>query len=76
MFTLFFTENKVTDFDTAKTSDTVLFGKYFNAMLQNGIYLAPSQYESLFISTAIRGNQVQQIIEANKIALESIKINN
>lgn len=73
MFTLFFTGQEVTDFETAKTSDTVLFGKYFNAMLQQGIYLAPSQYESLFISTAIEETHAAQIINANRIALEKIR---
>ena len=72
MYTLFFTDSRVTDFDTAKSSDTVLFGQYFNHMLQQGVYLAPSQYESLFISSAIEQAHVEQILSAHKSFLESL----
>src|SRR5690606_40224778 len=54
MLTLFFTDRPVTDFETAKTSDTALFGKYFHAMLNEGVYLAPSQFESLFFRSEER----------------------
>lgn len=70
MFSIFFTDKPVTDFESAKTSDTVLFGKYFNAMLKRGIYLAPSQYEALFISTAITDELADQYIQANFEALQ------
>jgi len=53
MYSLFFTSERVVNFDTAKTTDTALFGKYFRAMLNRGVYLAPSQYETLFLSTVI-----------------------
>jgi glutamate-1-semialdehyde 2,1-aminomutase len=72
MFTLFFTSQKVEDFDTAKTSDLQLFGRYFNEMLQRGVYLAPSQFEALFISTAITDELAEEIIQANYQALEAI----
>lgn len=72
MFSLFFTDEEVCDFETAKTADTTLFGKYFNAMLNRNIYLAPSQFETLFISTAIQEEQANAIIEANKEALQEI----
>ena len=72
MISLFFTNNEVSDFDSAKTSDTELFGKYFNAMLENGVYIAPSQFETLFLSTAINEQIADQIIEANLKSLESI----
>lgn len=72
MFTLFFTDKKVVDYDTAKTCDTALFGKYFQAMLKRGIYLAPSQFESLFVSTAITKEIADTIIKANKEALQEI----
>ncbi len=52
MFTLFFTNEKVFDFDKAKTSDTNLFAAFFNQMLEKGIYLPPSQFEACFISAA------------------------
>jgi glutamate-1-semialdehyde 2,1-aminomutase len=72
MYSLFFTESKVENYDTAKTSDTVLFGKYFNAMLNRGIYLAPSQYESLFISTAIETEHINQFLVAHEASLNEI----
>ena len=72
MFTLFFTEHNVTNFETAKTSDLVLFGKYFQAMLKRGVYLAPSQYESLFLSTVLTDQHISQILEANEEALKEI----
>ncbi|MEX2336747.1 MAG: glutamate-1-semialdehyde 2,1-aminomutase [Fulvivirga sp.] len=65
MVSLFFTSENVIDFATAKTSDTVLFGKYFRGMLEKGIYLAPSQFETLFISTAIGETIADDIIKAN-----------
>ena len=52
MFTLFFTNKAVTDFDSSKTSDTSRFVNYFLSMLEQGIYLPPSQYEACFISSA------------------------
>ena len=52
MFTLFFTDQPVTDWESAKTSDTTLFGRYFGAMQREGIYLAPSQFEAAFISAS------------------------
>ena len=72
MISLFFTNKEVTDFDSAKTSDTALFGQYFNAMLEHGIYVAPSQFESLFISTAIDEKIADMIIEANARSLDQI----
>lgn len=72
MLTLFFTNQHVHDFTSAKTSDTGLFGKYFHAMLNEGVYLAPSQFESLFFSTALEESHIQRILEANDRALSSI----
>ncbi|WP_299824467.1 glutamate-1-semialdehyde 2,1-aminomutase [uncultured Pontibacter sp.] len=70
MFSIFFTEQPVSDFESAKTSDTALFGRYFNAMLQKGVYLAPSQYEALFVSTAITESIADEYIKANLEALK------
>ena len=72
MISLFFTEGEVVDFESAKTSDTLLFGKYFNAMLENGVYIAPSQFETLFLSTSIDVQLADLIIEANLKSLKSI----
>lgn len=72
MLTLFFTGEKVHNFETAKTSDTALFGKYFHAMLEEGVYLAPSQYEALFFSTALEESHLDHILEANEKSLAKI----
>jgi glutamate-1-semialdehyde 2,1-aminomutase len=47
---IFFTDKPVTDFESAVSSDTEMYAKYFNAMLDKGIYLAPSQFEAMFVS--------------------------
>ncbi len=72
MFTLFFTDKAVNNFNDAKTSDTVLFGKYFKGMLAKGIYLPPSQYESWFLSAALGDSEYDQIIAASKATLRTI----
>jgi glutamate-1-semialdehyde 2,1-aminomutase len=72
MITLFFSNETVTDFESAKTSDTALFGRYFRAMLERGVYLPPSQYETLFISTAITKELADYIIQANLDSLKAI----
>jgi len=72
MYSLFFSNEEVTDFESAKKSDTILFGKYFQAMLKRGIYLAPSQFESLFLSTALSDDLINKIILANEEALIEI----
>jgi len=72
MFTLFFTDTHVIDFDTAKTSDTKKFAAYFQSMLQHGIYLAPSQYEAMFVSAAITEKEVAAILTASKKSLAGI----
>lgn len=70
MSCMFFTEEKVSDFKTAVTSDTELYGKYFNEMLKRGIYLAPAQFEAMFVSTVHTKNDLDKTIEAH---LESLK---
>ena len=72
MFTLFFTDKPVTNFEAAKQSDLALFGRYFHAMLAQGVYLAPSQYESLFFSVALEDAHIDHIIAANENALRQI----
>lgn len=70
MFSLFFTNSAVNNFEEAKRSDTSLFGKYFRNMLDQGVYLAPSQFETLFVSTALSDEDIAHIIKANYVALE------
>jgi glutamate-1-semialdehyde 2,1-aminomutase len=69
MFTLFFTEKEVNNFNDAKTSDLSLFAQYFQGMLRRGIYLPPSQFESWFISDAIQDNEIRKILQASEKTL-------
>lgn len=72
MFTLFFNDKTVVDFDSAKTSDVSLFAKYFQSMLQRGIYMAPSQYEAMFISTSVNDDVISRILEASHESLRAL----
>jgi glutamate-1-semialdehyde 2,1-aminomutase len=69
MFTLFFTESAVTDFDSAKTSDTTKFSAYFSSMLDAGIYLPPSQFEACFVSIAHEKEDLDRTVTAVRKAL-------
>lgn len=71
MFTLFFTDKEVYDYDSAKTSDTKIFGLFFNEMLKRGIYLAPSQFEAAFISAAHTEDDIEK---TNRVFAEAIEI--
>lgn len=71
MMTWFFTDRPVTDFASAKTSNTVQFGKFFHAMLDRGVYLPPAQYEALFVSAVHTDADIERTIEA---AHESFEI--
>jgi glutamate-1-semialdehyde 2,1-aminomutase len=72
MFATFFTGQAVRDWPSVKTSDTQRFGRYFSAMLQAGVYLAPSQFEAGFISSAHDRRIVQTTIEAAEKAMRVI----
>jgi len=69
MFTWFFGSETVHDWDTAAKSDTQAFGKFHRAMLEQGIYLPPSQYEAMFMSAAHSDADIQQTIAAAAEAL-------
>ena len=69
MFSLFFTDKKVKNLEDAKSCNMDAFSNYFQSMLEKGIYLAPSQYETLFVSTEIGETQIQQILEGVKTSL-------
>jgi glutamate-1-semialdehyde 2,1-aminomutase len=71
MFTLFFTGRDVTDFESAKTCDTERFKRFFHAMLGQGVYLPPSQFEAAFISAAHTEADVERTISAAKKALKA-----
>ncbi|MBC8154659.1 MAG: glutamate-1-semialdehyde 2,1-aminomutase [Bacteroidetes bacterium] len=72
MFTLFMTDRPVSNFVDAKTCDLPLFGRYFHAMLKRGVYFPPSQFESLFVSTALTDALIDQIILANEESLAEV----
>lgn len=74
MFTMFFTDCDVVDYDTAKTCDTKRFATYFQSMLQRGIYMAPSQFEAMFISASIDDAIVDRILEASHQSLREISM--
>jgi glutamate-1-semialdehyde 2,1-aminomutase len=69
MVTMFFTKGPVTDYATAKTSDTARFGKFFRAMREQGIFLPPSQFEAMFVSLAHTDEDVDRVVAAAKAAL-------
>jgi len=72
MISLFFTEEPVCDMASAKKSDTEMFGRYFRGMLENQVYLAPSQFESLFISSALSGSDVDQFLTSARQVLKAL----
>jgi len=63
MFTFFFTDQPVTDWESAKRCDVARFGKYFHWMLDHGVYLAPSQFEAGFVSTAHSTEDIARTVE-------------
>jgi glutamate-1-semialdehyde 2,1-aminomutase len=72
MFTWFFAKGPVTDWTSAEKCDTKAFGNFFRAMIENGIYLPPSQFEAAFLSAAHTGQDVQQTIAAAKQAFAAV----
>lgn len=72
MYSLFFNDQRVTDFKSALNCDTKLFGQYFREMLDLGVYLAPSQFEALFVSAAFDDNIAEQVVKANYQALKKL----
>lgn len=70
MLGLFFTDRDVKNFEDAKTSDLDMFSAYYNGMLEKGIYLAPSQFEALFVSAAHEAEHIDKTIEAAEEVLK------
>ena len=60
---VFFNKNSVETYSDAVESDTVMYGKYFRHMLNSGIYLAPAQFEAMFISTAHTDEDIDRTID-------------
>jgi glutamate-1-semialdehyde 2,1-aminomutase len=72
MGTLFFTEGPVVDYAAARASDTAAYARFFNAMLERGIYLAPAQYEAVFLSTAHDDAAIDATLRAAEEALATV----
>ncbi|MBI2915080.1 MAG: glutamate-1-semialdehyde 2,1-aminomutase [Firmicutes bacterium] len=72
MFSLFFTSCKVYNYSTARKSNTRAYAEYFKVMLQNGVYLAPSQFEAGFISLAHRTEDIELTLQAARKAFEAV----
>jgi glutamate-1-semialdehyde 2,1-aminomutase len=71
MFTLFFSDCPVTDYESAKRSDTARFARFFHAMLERGIYLPPSQFEAAFVSAAHSEEDIRRTAAAIREALQA-----
>ncbi len=72
MFGMFFNPGPVTDWDSAAASDTERFGNYFRGMLEQGVYLAPSQFEAGFLSTAHGDVEIDKTIAAAEIVMADL----
>lgn len=73
MFQIFFTNNSVTDFKSSKKSNTKKFHKMFHSLLKNGVFIAPSQFETVFLSDAHTKSDLNKTIDAYHVALGSVK---
>ncbi|MEE1010271.1 MAG: glutamate-1-semialdehyde 2,1-aminomutase [Agathobacter sp.] len=71
LMSIFFTESKVCDYDSATSSDTERYAKYFRYLIENNIYVAPSQFEAMFISDA---HSIEDIEHTAKIISEGIRL--
>jgi glutamate-1-semialdehyde 2,1-aminomutase len=64
MFSIFFTDAEVTDYDSAKTQNAAAFKAFFHTMLARGVYLPPSAFEAWFVSTALDDAALEQVAAA------------
>jgi glutamate-1-semialdehyde 2,1-aminomutase len=72
MMTSFFTSEPVVDWNSAKRSDTKRYGQFFHRMLEQGVYLAPSQFEAMFLSTAHSSADIERTIKAARTAFKNL----
>jgi len=73
MMSVFFTEEEVFDFNTANTTDKEFFKNFFHEMLDRGIYLPPSAFESFFLANSLTDEMLDQTIEAADQSIQSVK---
>jgi glutamate-1-semialdehyde 2,1-aminomutase len=72
MMTVFFCPGPVTDYASAKTSDTARFGRFFHGLLERGVYLPPAQFEAAFVSLAHTDADIDETVRAARAAFEGI----
>ena len=72
MLTLFFTEDPVTDFESAIRSDTKRYARFFRNMLERGVHLPPSQFEAMFVSLAHDTKDLDRTLEATRHSLKAV----
>ena len=73
MFQIFFTNNKIVDYKTSKKSSTKKFHKLFTNLLKNGVFIAPSQYETVFLSDAHTDQDITKALGAYGLSLKKVK---
>ena len=73
MFSMFFTNDSIENFQSVKTCDTEFFKRYFNGLLDEGVYIAPSQFEAGFMTVIHSDKEIDQTIDASMKALKSAK---
>ncbi|HEY7253859.1 MAG TPA: glutamate-1-semialdehyde 2,1-aminomutase [Methylomirabilota bacterium] len=73
MLTVFFTDGPVTDYSSAKRADTARYARYFHAMREGGVFLAPSQFEAAFVSLAHRDEDLAVAARAGREALQKAR---
>ena len=73
MFQIFFTDHPVIDYDSAKTSDTIIFQKYFQSLLAARVFVPPSQFETCFLATSHKDDEIQVTLEAIESALNGLR---
>ena len=64
LFSVFFTGDQVTDYESAKKQDTAAFGRFFHTLLDEGVWLAPSSFEAWFVSDALGDRELEVIAAA------------
>jgi len=73
MVGFFFTNEAVTNYEKAKTSNLDYFATYYQEMANQGVFLPPSQFEGMFLSTAHSNEDIEKTIEAIEIAFSKLK---
>ncbi|MEK6964907.1 MAG: aminotransferase class III-fold pyridoxal phosphate-dependent enzyme, partial [Thermoproteota archaeon] len=73
MFQIFFTNTPVVDYKSSKKADSKKFKKMFSTLLQHGVFIAPSQFETIFLSDAHTNQDLAKTIDAYRYALKSVK---